>query len=99
MATVVGSVEITDASGTSIGVAGQAWTVETVPLVLGVLYGLTDFAAVDPAPAPTGRVPDAQWEATDSRNQSVVVKLWPETPYADTLAAQIGPALAEEVTP
>lgn len=96
MATISGSVEITTASSESTGVPGVAWTVDTVPLVLGVLYGITAIAAVEPTAAPTGRVPEAQWSGTDTQGQPVTIRLWRDVPYADTLAARIGPGLAEQ---
>lgn len=90
-----GSLEIIDNSGDSTGVVGTNWTPETVPVVLGALYGITDVQEAAPTPAESGRVPDGQWTAKDASNQDVIVRLWEDVPFEETYAAEIGPGLVE----
>ena len=93
---ILGSVELSWQDGRNASHVGVAWTVDTVPLVLGVLDGLTDFAAVEPTAAPTGRVPEAQWTAIDREGQPLTVRLWPDIPFDETAVGQaIAAAMAE----
>ena len=70
-----GSVEILSGDE-SRGIPGDRWTVETVPVVVGVIAGITDLTAVTPEPRPTGRTPEAQWSGTDEIGAPITVLLW-----------------------
>ena len=91
-----GSVEIKKADDTSIGVPGERWTLEAVPLVLETLQGVTGLVSVTPETQPTGRIPEAQWSGVDAQNQQIVVMLWRDIPYEETAIAQaIAQAIAD----
>lgn len=93
---IEGSVEVKTADGMSIGVPGQRWTLDVVPVVLEALHGITGMESVTPEQVPTGRTPEAQWTATDANNQHVHVFLWRAIPYEDTAIAQaIAGAIAD----
>ena len=97
---IQGSIEIKTADGLSIGVQGQRWTLEAVPLVLETLHGITGMETVEPEEQPTGRTPMAQWEAVDANNQDVIVLLWEDIPYEATAVAKaIAAAIAQEDAP
>lgn len=85
---IEGSVEIRTADGMSIGVPGQRWTLESVPLVLETLQGITAMEPVTPVEQPTGRTPEAQWTALDVDSQAVTVMLWRDIPYDETAVAR-----------
>ena len=99
---ITGSVEIKRSNGDSPGVQGTNWTVDSVPMVLGVLHGITGMVAVEPVDPREperqegGPVLEAQWTGKDRNAQDVTVYLWREVPHDQTYAAQIGPALAEQ---
>lgn len=97
---IIGSVEIRDAGGNSIGVPGKRWTLEAVPFVLETLQGVTGLQSVTPEAQPTGRTPEAQWTGVDANNQTVEVYLWRDVPYEETAIAQaIAQAIAEGSAP
>ena len=88
-----GSVEIVS-NGESAGVVGTEWVPSEVPIVLRNLYGIRDMEAHDPEPRPTGRTPLHQWSGVDTGNQAVLVLLWEEVQFDETV---IGRAIAEEL--
>jgi len=71
-----------DAESRGLVVAGA--TVDTVPIILTAVHGLTDVAT---AIAEAGQ--EAAWTATDARQRPVRVVLWREPDIADTLIGQI----------
>lgn len=93
---IEGSVEIKTANGMSIGVPGQRWTLDAVPLVLDTLHGIGHMESVTPERQSTGRTPEAQWSAVDANNQTITVILWRDIPYDETTVAQaIAAAIVE----
>lgn len=86
--TFVGSVEILTHDHESIGIPGQRWSADAVPVVLATLHGITDLREVIPQPQPTGRTPEYQWAGMDAQQQPVTVLLWRDVPYSETAIAQ-----------
>lgn len=93
---ITGSIEITTADDESLGIPGRRWTLDTVPVVLETLRGITNLEDAEPQQQSSGRTPLAQWTARDANNQDVTVLLWEDTPYEETAIAQaIAAAIAE----
>lgn len=86
---IKGSIEILKPDGSNIGVAGQALTAESVPMVVAVLYGITGLEDKEPEER-ASRMPVAEWTGTDVQEQPVTVVLWEEPEFS---ASEIGQAM------
>ena len=91
--TIQGSVEILR-NDERTGVVGAEWVPEEVPIVLRNLHGIRDMAEEEPQERPTGRTPEYQWSGKDASNQDVIVLLWQDVPFDETV---IGQAIAAEL--
>lgn len=94
---IKGSVEMLTGDHENVGIPGERWTTDVVPVVLETLYGVTQLVRIAPAAQPTGRTPAAQWNGVNADGQPVTVLLWEDIPYETTAVARaIAQAIAED---